>query len=95
MKKIIVRLFLLMGMMVFVSNQNLNSQDVGSTYSTAIGAKFYPTGITLKHFINSSTALEFLGYFYERGSRLTGLYEFHGEIGNPGGLRWYVGPGGY
>ncbi|HMS67747.1 MAG: hypothetical protein KA767_08785 [Saprospiraceae bacterium] len=95
MKKSIVRLFLLIGMMVFISNQNLKAQDVSNNYSTAIGAKFYPTGITLKHFVSYANAFEFIGYFYERGSRLTALYEYHGEIGNPGGLRWYVGPGAH
>lgn len=78
-----------------ISISNLHSQSLGDRYKTALGVKFYPTGITLKTFIKPSTALEFIGYFYNRGSRITGLYEYHGEINNAYGLRWYVGPGAH
>jgi hypothetical protein len=65
-----------------------------SEYTTALGIKFYPTAITLKHFLTGNkNALEVLGYFYNRGTRITGLYEIHGNINGVNGLKWYIGPG--
>jgi hypothetical protein len=81
-------------MIIFVSNasaqKNVSSQD----YGTALGVKFYPGAVTLKHFIGNS-ALEGIGYFWNRGSRITGLYEFHHGIISVPGLKWYVGPGAH
>ena len=57
------------------------AQSMGSTYRTALGVKVWDgAGITLKHFVASGNAVEAIGYFYNRGFRLTGLYEFHGDI---------------
>ena len=68
-----------------------------SNYTTAIGAKVYPGtsagAVTLKHFLNDRIALEALGTGWKRGGRLTGLLEFHWDIPNAPGLKWYVGPG--
>jgi hypothetical protein len=72
-----------------------NAQPNGSSYQTAVGVKFYPGAITLKHFTKSNTALEGLAYFWNYGFRFTGLYEIHGEIEGAEGLRWYVGPGAH
>ncbi len=66
-----------------------------SSYTTALGLKYYPGGITIKHFINSNTALEGLLYFWSPGVRVTGLYEIHGDIGDVEGLKWYIGPGAH
>ncbi len=70
--------------------------NIGSTdYTTAIGVKFYPGAITLKHFVTDKHALEGIAYFWNRGTRITGLYEIHGDIQNAGGLKWYIGPGAH
>ena len=66
-----------------------------NSYQTALGVKFYPGAVTLKHFIDKNAALEGIGYFYNRGFRITGLYEFHFDIEGASGLRWYVGPGAH
>lgn len=67
-----------------------------SSYGTALGVKFYPTGITLKHFFNGgNNAGELIGYFWNRGFRLTGLYEIHGNFADAKGLKWYIGPGAH
>src|SRR3954464_6366040 len=87
-------LALLTVMTILVSNQ-LHAQSMGSSYRTALGVKFYPTAITLKHFNRTNRALEGLGYFWNDGFRLTGLYEFHGDISGATGLKWYVGPGAH
>lgn len=90
MKTIVVLFFA-----IFLTVASVNAQKTGSDYRTALGVKFYPTGVTLKHFVSAKNALEGLGYFYNEGFRITGLYEIHGNIANAGGLRWYVGPGAH
>jgi hypothetical protein len=71
------------------------SQSMGSSYKTALGVKFYPAGISIKHFIQDNRALEGIAYFWGHGFRFTGLYEIHGDINNAPGLKWYVGPGAH
>lgn len=67
-----------------------------TSYQTALGLKIWDGGgISLKHFINDSRAVEGIGYFYKRGFRLTGLYEIHYDINDAPGLKWYVGPGAH
>ncbi len=70
---------------------NISSQD----YTTSLGVKFYPGAVTIKHFLNEKAAIEGLGYFWNRGARITGLYEFHWDIPNAAGLKWYAGPGAH
>ncbi len=92
MKKLLLLLLVFCVLTVAaVKAQTSNSSD----YKTALGIKFYPTGITLKHFISPKNALEGIGYFYNYGARITGLYEIHNDISNAGGLKWYVGPGAH
>lgn len=62
-------------------------------YSTALGFKFYPGAVSIKHFVSRTAAIEGLGYFWNRGSRITGLYEIYNNIDGVNGLKWYVGPG--
>ena len=75
--------------------QITKAQNLTSTYQTAIGFKFYPTAISVKHFIDDNKAIEGLGYFYRDGFRVTGLYELHYDINSVEGLKWYVGPGAH
>jgi hypothetical protein len=77
------------------SAQKRSSSYSSKSYSTALGVKFYPGAVSLKHFVNSTTALEGLGYFWSRGFRITGLYEIHGDINGAPGLKWYIGPGAH
>jgi hypothetical protein len=94
------RAMVLLAIVIIISVSNVNAQKSSSTYSsdyvTALGIKFYPTGVTLKHFLTGNkNAVEFLGYFYNDGTRLTGLYEIHNDINGAPGLRWYIGPGAH
>ncbi len=73
----------------------ITSVKAQSDYKTALGIKFYPTAVTIKHFISDKAALEGLGYFFNYGARITGLYEIHNIIPNAGGLKWYYGPGAH
>jgi hypothetical protein len=71
-----------------------SKSSTGSDYTTALGIKFLDgAGITLKHFVNDKAAIEGVGYFWNRGARITGLYELHFDIDGAEGLKWYVGPG--
>jgi len=71
------------------------AQNNSSSYTTAVGVKFYPAGITLKHFTGNNRALEGIAYLWDNGFRFTGLYEIHGDINGAEGLKWYVGPGAH
>lgn len=66
-----------------------------SSYTTALGVKFYPGAISIKHFLGDNKAVEGLGYFWSHGFRITGLYEIHGDITDIDGLKWYIGPGAH
>ena len=72
-----------------------NAQNTGSDYKTAIGFKFYPGAVSFKTFVADNRAVEVLGYFYNYGFRVTGLYEIHGDINGVEGLKWYAGPGAH
>lgn len=72
-----------------------NAQANGSSYQSALGVKFYPGGITFKHFTESNKALEGIAYFWNYGFRFTGLYEIHGDFNGAPGLKWYIGPGAH
>jgi hypothetical protein len=66
-----------------------------SSYQTALGLKVWDgAGVSLKHFFNENAG-ELIGYFYNRGVRFTGLYEFHWDIPGAEGLKWYIGPGAH
>ena len=40
-------------------------------------------------------AFEAIGYFWERGTRITGLFEYHYNLVPSGRLKWYIGPGAH
>lgn len=82
---------LLLSTSVVHAQSNIGSHE----YKTALGVKFYPGSVSLKHFIKDKAALEGLGYFWNRGFRVTGLYQFHNDINGVEGLKWYVGPGAH
>lgn len=95
MKNLIVILLALLSFTI--SNSYAQDSGSGSSYKNAIGIKFYPAGVSFKHFLSGNNAIEGIGYFYNRGTRITGLYEIHNDL--PGleveGLKWYVGPGAH
>jgi hypothetical protein len=72
-----------------------SAQNNSSSYKTAVGVKFYPGAITVKHFVKETAALEGLAYFWDKGFRFTGLYELHYDLLQVEGLKWYVGPGAH
>ena len=88
MKHILI-LSILITITVFVAKAQTNNSE----YQSALGVKFYPGAISFKTFVANNKAAEFLGYFYNYGFRVTGLYEIHGDIIGMSGLKWYAGPG--
>jgi hypothetical protein len=91
MKKLMMAIFF----MAAVGVTQVSAQSMGSSYRTALGVKFYPGALSIKHFVNDKAALEGLVSFWRYGSRITGLYEFHGDINGAPGLKWYAGPGAH
>ena len=93
MRKNILFLFaLLIGLYSQAQHRKTGSQS----YQTALGVKVWDGGgISLKHFVSNNNALEGIGYFWNQGVRITGLYEIHGPISGAAGLKWYIGPGAH
>jgi len=93
MKKIIICLFTLF----FITCVQAQSKSANSSnYKSALGVKVWDGGgISFKHFFNGNNAGEFICYFWNRGVRITGLYEIHGDFADARGLKWYVGPGAH
>lgn len=80
---------------LIVLSSKADAQAMGHSYRTALGVKFYPGAISVKHFVRDNRALEGLASFWNYGFRVTGLYEIHGDINGAPGLKWYVGPGAH
>jgi hypothetical protein len=93
MKKCIVLLLVVCSLsQLKAQNKTTNSM----TYKTGVGLKIWDGGgITLKTFISDKKALEFIGFFNGNGTRVTGLYEIHGDLSTEGNLKWYAGPGAH
>jgi hypothetical protein len=84
----------LMTIIVTAGAQNRTSNS--NEYKTAVGIKIWDgAGANLKTFVSDKHALEFTGFFYRFGTRISGLYELHGELNTEGNLRWYVGGGAH
>jgi hypothetical protein len=89
---ILLAISLLTSANTIAQNRTANSKN----YKTAVGLKFLNGGgVTLKTFFSDKEAAEFIGFFYYQGTRITGLYEFHGSLNTEGNLRWYLGVGGH
>ena len=72
---------------ILFSQAQRNSSG-GSSYKNAIGVKVWDGGgISFKHFVSDKNALEFVGYFWNQGTRITGLYEMHMPLSDAGGLQ--------
>lgn len=91
MKHLMVVAFVVLG----AFGQQAAAQATGSDYRTALGFKFSPGAVTIKHFVKDDAAIEGLAYFWRDGFRATGLYEWHGDIKGARGLKWYVGGGAH
>jgi hypothetical protein len=80
---------------VSLSISTIKAQDLPDTYDFAIGVKMYPGAITLKKSIDGSKYLEGIAAFWNKGFRMTGLYEVHTDFSCAAGLKWYYGAGAH
>jgi hypothetical protein len=86
-KTLIISMFLVMAVTFAVQAQS---------YSTAVGARLgYFNGITVKHFVSGSNAIEGIASFRWRGFVLTGLYEWQKPIKGARNLDYFLGLGGH
>jgi len=93
MRKVLA-LTVLISLATLVQAQSKSSN--GHSYRTALGVKVWDGGgISFKHFLTDKNAIELIGYFWNQGTRITGLYEIHGPINGAPGLLWYIGPGAH
>lgn len=70
-------------------------QSKAQDYKTGIGLRGgLSNGVTVKHFISGSSAIEGILSTRWRGFNLTGLYELNNALPEPG-LNWYYGAGGH
>src|SRR5688500_10593467 len=77
------------------AQQNNDSGD--QDYKTGIGVRLggLTSGLTVKHFVNPTSAIEgILGFGY-RSFLITGLYEKHNNISTAPGLKWFYGLGAH
>ena len=88
---------LILSMTLVITITNAQNKTANSlTYKTAAGIKIWDgAGISLKTFLDSKNALEFIGFFNGNGTRITGLYEIHGDLNTESNLKWYIGPGAH
>lgn len=100
-KTMISKQLMIISLSLFVCLFSLTSTAQNKTasskrYKSAVGLKFLNGGgVSLKTFIKEKEALEFIGFFYYQGTRITGLYQYHGALNTDGNLRWYLGIGGH
>jgi hypothetical protein len=88
MKKVKTILF---AMLLFTGN--LFAQDYGTGIGLRLGG--LSSGISVKGFVNSTSALEGIASFGRHSFIATGLYEKHFAIPGATGLNMYVGAGGH
>lgn len=77
---------------LMAQNRTANTRD----YKTALGLKIWNGGgVSLKTFVAEQKALEFIGFFSSNSTRITGLYELHGDLNTEGNIKWYIGFGAH
>jgi hypothetical protein len=65
-------------------------------YKTGVGGRLgFFSGITAKHFIKPTNAIEGIVSFRWEGFIITGLYEWQKPIKEVNGLDWYIGGGAH
>ncbi|MDX9810980.1 MAG: hypothetical protein RBU28_01235 [Bacteroidales bacterium] len=87
-----MRKLIFTGLLAFTMLLAVDAQD----YKTGIGFRGgFDNGITIKHFITRSSALEGIIASRWRGLELIGLYEIHATAFDTERLNWYFGGGAH
>lgn len=88
MKKIIIGLFFLL----FALTTSVQAQD----YNTGVGIRGGAfNGLTIKHFMTSTTAVEGVLSTQWSGWLISGTWEKHAPAFNADGLKWFYGVGAH
>jgi len=83
---------MIVGFLLIVMGISANGQD----YRTALGLRAgFPYGVTVKHFLNETNAIEGILASSWGGFVITGLYENEHWTGQYPGLNWYWGFGAH
>lgn len=98
-----IKILALVAFLLFTFNVNAQDNDKmpslainTSSYKTAIGLRAGETsGLTIKRFIGSNTALEGIVGVWSHGLSTTILFEKYTPAFNVNGLNWYYGGGGH
>jgi len=82
---------------LFICLVSFVSNSYAQSYKTALGLRFggLTSGVTLKHFTNSSTALEGILSIGRKNFLVTGLYEKHASTGSNSNLKFLYGVGAH
>ena len=89
MKKITFISFCLLAVLIATAQKN------DGTYNWAVGFKYTPSAISVKHYTYRGDAIEFLLSKYDQGTRLTTLLELCPKINKSGSLRGVFGAGAH
>lgn len=92
MKKLIINSFLIISILTLSFTVNAQQK-----YKTGLGLRGgYPSGITGKHFISNTSAIEGIVSFGGWGGfGVTALYQLHNQIPDAPGFNWYYGAGAH
>jgi len=90
------RLLTIVIIIVLTANNNTTAQ----VYKTGIGLRLGGSnGLTIKHFMTGSNAIEGIFSIHYSGFEIVGLYEIHNELKIPDAnikdLSWYYGGGAH
>ncbi len=86
------KIFLITLVISFLSIMNLSAQS----YNTGIGLRGgLAQGVTIKHFLGKTNAIEGILAFRWSGTFITGLYEIHDDPFKVDGLQWFFGFGAH
>ena len=86
-------MLLIMFLGAFFITGNVSAQS----YQTAVGLRFggLTSGLTVKHFVSKTSALEGILSVGRRSFIVTGLYEKHIPVDNSNAFKFYFGGGGH
>ncbi len=72
-----------------------NKTAESASYKTGVGLRIWDgAGVNLKTFFAENQAIDITGFFRSGASRITALYEKHGDLSTESNFKWYAGVGG-
>ncbi|MCK9403048.1 MAG: hypothetical protein M0Q26_06590 [Chitinophagaceae bacterium] len=84
-------------LMLFICIFSISMNASAQSYHTGVGVRFggLTSGLTVKHFNSSKTALEGILSVGNKSFIVTGLYEVHVPVDNSNAFKFYYGVGGH